>query len=229
MEQETLEKLYGIRGVEVVHNCVDTDAFRPGPWSNRFGVLAGYDETLPRIGTVGRLGKSKGTDVLYEAARDMSGAAVFFAVGPVDPDFAATAAAYDASNFHFLGPLPNNALADFYNFIDCFVLPSRVEPFGITVLEAMSCAKPVVASRVGGIPEIIADGVDGILVPSEDSDALRKSLEGLVRSQAKRQDMGQAARNKVLREFSPETTYGRMKSFYHAVLENSYRRSASRE
>jgi len=119
----------------------------------------------------------------------------------------------------------HNELADFYNFVDCFVLPSRVEPFGITVLEAMSCGKPVVASRVGGIPEIIDDGEDGILVPPEDSAALRKSLKGLAASKARREDLGLAARNKVVRRFSPEKTYELMKSLYDAVLEGGYRRS----
>ena len=222
--RKTLETLYGMRGVEVVYNSVDTEAFSPKPETRRFGPTAHYDDTLLKVGTVGRLGKSKGTDVLYEAACDMEGVANFFAVGPLGADFSATAAAYKAPNFHFLGPLPNNELNDFYNFVDCFVLPSRVEPFGITVLEAMSCGKAVIASHVGGIPEIIDDGVDGILVPREDSGALKKALEGLAASAARRGDLGCAARDKVVCKFSPEKTYELLKSLYKAVLEGGYRR-----
>ena len=222
--KRTLEDLYNIRGVEVVYNGVDTDLFRPQENVGQIHTDRPYNESLTRIGTVGRLGRSKGTDVLYEAARGMRGSAEFFAVGPIDADFLKEASAYNIPNFHFLGPLSNNELANFYNFVDLFVLPSRVEPFGITLLEAMACGKPVVASQVGGIPEIIQNGKNGILVPPQDSLSLKKSIEQLVHNKAKREDLGQAARNRVLDKFSLEKTYELLKFLYSIVLEDKYKR-----
>ncbi len=220
--RKTLGDLYDIRGVEVVHNGVDPNAFAPQVNNGDFRVERKYNESLLRIGTVGRLGRSKGTDVLCEVARTMNGVAEFFAVGPVDASFSAEASGYKIPNLHFLGPLPNKNLPDFYNFLDCFVLPSRVEPFGITVLEAMSSGKPVVASRVGGIPEIIKDDVDGILVPPGDGHSLLKSLSRLAESRARREDLGCAARSKVVNEFSLDKTYELVRSLYSIVLEDNY-------
>ncbi len=83
-----------------------------------------------------------------------------------------------------------------------FVLPSRIEPFGITVTEAMANSKAIVASRVGGVPEFIIDGENGYLVPSENSEALAGAIERILLNQDKRKNMEKINRKLVEKRFT---------------------------
>ncbi|MBA3748282.1 MAG: glycosyltransferase family 4 protein, partial [Solirubrobacterales bacterium] len=82
------------------------------------------------------------------------------------------------------------------------LVPSRFEAFGYTCLEAMSCGRPVVASKVGGLPEIISDGQDGQLVAPDDPDALSEAVIGLLTDPDLRWRLGSAARATVLQRFA---------------------------
>ncbi len=85
---------------------------------------------------------------------------------------------------------------------DCFVLPSRSEGLSMTVLEAMATALPVVATRVGGNPEVIAEGVTGLLVPHSDPGALATAIATVIDDPARAAAMGAAGRERVLARFS---------------------------
>jgi alpha-maltose-1-phosphate synthase len=82
-----------------------------------------------------------------------------------------------------------------------FVCPSLYEPLGIVNLEAMACGTAVVASRVGGIPEVVADGETGLLVPPGDPGELADALNALVRDAGRAQVMGRAGRARAVTEF----------------------------
>src|SRR5262249_11505808 len=86
-----------------------------------------------------------------------------------------------SSRAYFLGRKGNPQMADLMQRCEIFVLPSRTEPFGIVVIEAMTCKKPVVATRVGEVPEIIEDGKTGVLVEPDNPEALAAALSGLIR------------------------------------------------
>jgi glycosyltransferase involved in cell wall biosynthesis len=88
------------------------------------------------------------------------------------------------------------------NALDLFVLPSLSEGMPNAVLEAMACGLPVVATEVGGVSEVVEHGVTGLLVPSEDEEALASRLEELVCSETKRQMLGKNARERALACFS---------------------------
>jgi glycosyltransferase involved in cell wall biosynthesis len=107
------------------------------------------------------------------------------------------------SDFKFQGWAEHEELPAEYEDADVFVFPSVWdEPFGIPVAEAMAAGLPVVASRVGGIPEIVADGETGMLVEPDDASALAAALEQLVNDAELRARLGEAGRLRAAERFS---------------------------
>lgn len=215
--KKVLEQRFNIENIEVIYNGVDTNFFKPGVYED-FIVQQNYNHNLPRFGTVGRLSKAKGTDLLFKAASELEGIAEFFAVGPCDKDLIDEIRNKNVSNFNLLGSLPNNELPAFYNFIDCFVLPSLFEAFGITLIEAMSCGRPVIASNVGGIPEIVDNGYNGVLVEPGDYTSLKEAIIRIIEDKTFRVNSGNAARKKAVENFTIERTYKELKDFYTNLI-----------
>ena len=102
---------------------------------------------------------------------------------------------------------------------DIFVLPSVSEGLGLAAIEAMAAGRPVVATRVGGIPEAVRDGVDGLLVPPRDPEALARAIVTLARDEGLRRRMGEAGRRRAREEFSVEEAARRYEEFYLEILE----------
>ncbi len=99
---------------------------------------------------------------------------------------------------------------------DLFVLPSREEGMGLSIAEAMSRGLAVVATRVGGIPEVVEDGVTGILVPPNDPEALAKAISGLLKDPEARTRMGEAGRARARALFSPESLVDAYERLYRS-------------
>lgn len=97
---------------------------------------------------------------------------------------------------------------------DVFLLPSAQESFGLAALEAMACEVPVVASRVGGLPEVIEDGVTGFLHPPDDLDAMAESAIALLRDRKRHATIARAARARVCEKFSAERVVPLYESCY---------------
>jgi glycosyltransferase involved in cell wall biosynthesis len=167
----------GARG-RVVYNGVDTHEFaitvEPRSAANPF-VLA-----------IGRHVRQKGFDVLIDAFGKLTADAAFewdlviAGDGPLRDALAAQATAAGLSTrVRFVGCTDRPATVALFRDAAAFVLPSRWEPFGIVNLEAMAAATPVVASRVGGVPEFVEDGVTGLLVDADDASALAGAIKRL--------------------------------------------------
>jgi glycosyltransferase involved in cell wall biosynthesis len=107
-----------------------------------------------------------------------------------------------SSNIEWLGELPHKEVATLMYRAQLFVCSSRDEVFPLTVLEAMSAGKPVIAADVGGAREMITDGVDGFIVPNGDFQSLREKIEYCIKNPAVLQKMGGNARKRFLKEFS---------------------------
>ena len=198
--------------VVVVHNGVDlseysADAVPHGTLRAQLG--AAPDE--PLVVFTGNLIPRKGVDVLLRAfaqvLRDVPRARLALAgrvpIGsPVDyraryRELAATLGI--SAQVHFLG-----FVADVRSLVadaDALVLPSLQEPFGRSIIEAMALGTPVIASRVGGIPEVLDDGIDGLLVPPADDLALSHALERLVSDPALRAALAARAEREVRARF----------------------------
>jgi len=125
----------------------------------------------------------------------------------------------------FTGPLPRCEVIRAYGSADIFVLPSLFEPFGIVLLEAMAAGLPVVASRVGGIPNVVLDATTGLLVPPGDSRALAQALEQLIFDPLLRRRMGDAGRLKAA-AYSWDLLLPRiLKVYAEAITEGGQRRA----
>ena len=101
---------------------------------------------------------------------------------------------------------------------DLFLLPSAQESFGLAALEAMACEVPVIASNVGGLPEVIESGVSGILYPPDAHDAMADSAIALLTNPDQHRQMAQAARHRVLTRFCAQDVVPKYEEYYEAVL-----------
>jgi len=117
-----------------------------------------------------------------------------------------------------LGDVSREQLADEYVNADLFCLPSVQEGFGIVLLEAMAAGLPVIACRAAAIPEVVEDGVTGVLVPPRDPPALAATMRDLLASPERRREMGDAGRHAVVR-FTPDRVAGRLLEAVRLVLE----------
>ena len=113
------------------------------------------------------------------------------------------------SRVEFYPDTPHQQVATFFKRATIFCLPSRKEPFGIVLLEAASFAVPVVASRVGGVPEIVSDGIDGLLVSPDSPDELARCIMSLLDDSDAAKDMGKRLFQHVISNFSWNTAYGK--------------------
>ena len=107
---------------------------------------------------------------------------------------------------------------DLLNALDIFVLPSLSEGLPMSLLEAMACGLPVVATRVGGIPEVVIDGQTGLLVPSQNAQALVQALEVLVQQKTTRMQLGHEGRKRVIDYFSQQRMVHEYQTLYEALL-----------
>lgn len=110
-------------------------------------------------------------------------------------------------------------IPSFLSSIDIFVLPSFYEGLGVAVIEAMAAGKPVVASAVGGIPELVEDQVAGLLVPPRDASALARSISQLVPSEDRIRQMGEKGREHVHRHFTMEQMAKKNEDYYYELLQ----------
>lgn len=200
--------------VQVVNNGTDPEVFRPAPTAEQQAVrhALGVGDR-PMILSVCRLVGRKGVDTIIRAMPRVLEAvpnAMFVVVGD-GPDAEALEALARgegvAAQVLFAGRLPWDQLRACYSAAQVFALPARqaepdVEGFGIVFLEANACETPVVGARTGGIPDAIADGESGLLVPPDDPAALASALIQLLSDPTLAQRMGKQGRERVLDGFT---------------------------
>jgi len=117
---------------------------------------------------------------------------------------------------HCVGKQSN--IADYLSIADLLLLPSELEAFGLAALEAMACEVPVIASRVGGLPEVVEDGVTGFLLDCGDTEGMARAALRVLESDELRADMGRRARASALNRFSSEKIIPMYEDYYREVL-----------
>jgi len=196
--------------LRVIRNGIDVAEYAPDLATDvvlRYGI----DLSRPYVIFVGRVTRQKGLPVLLRAAATLDPAVqlVLCAGAPDTPELAAEVSALveglrEARSGVFWIPemLPRPSVIQLLTHALAFACPSVYEPLGIVNLEAMACGTAVVASRVGGIPEVVADGATGLLVPPDDPAALADALNALARDPGRAQAYGKAGRERAVAEFS---------------------------
>jgi glycosyltransferase involved in cell wall biosynthesis len=118
----------------------------------------------------------------------------------------------------FLGPIEFSKMPELYKKCDIFCLPSMFEAFGLSIIQAMSCGKPVISTRVGGIPEIIKEEKSGILVPPGDAERLASAIIRLAKHKTLRQKMGAYNRKLCLAKYDWNVIVGRFEEIYDKAI-----------
>lgn len=118
----------------------------------------------------------------------------------------------------FMGPVAHNKTVDWYQECDLYCLPSLGEPFGISLLEAMSCGKPVVTTRAGGVPDFIEDGQCGYLVPPRDSQALAAAIIKILTNRSLAEKMGAYNRDLCVKDYDWEIIVDKLEKVYKEVV-----------
>jgi starch synthase len=205
--------------VHVIRNGIDTDVWYPAGPVRTGSVLAelGVDTSRPIVAFVGRITRQKGVEHLVAAAHQFRPEAqlVLCAGAPDTPEIAeevrtaVAALARSRTGVYWIRDmLPIGKLREILSAATVFVCPSVYEPLGIVNLEAMACATTVVASDVGGIPEVVADGVTGSLVHYDGDDPvgyrarLAEAVNELVGDPERAKRYGRAGRQRCIEEFS---------------------------
>ena len=227
--------------VHVIHNGIDAEFFVPDPATD---VLErhGVDPKVPYVLFVGRITRQKGIAHLVHAIGKLEpGIGVVLAAGmPDTPELAAEveagvlAAQRARPNVVWIPEmLSRKEIRQLYSHAAIFVCPSVYEPFGITNLEAMACERPVVATAVGGIPEVVVDGETGVLVPLEmrldepmmPADPARfatdlaAAINGLMADPERRRAMGAAGRRRAVEQFAWSSIADRTLALYRDLVE----------
>lgn len=200
----------------VIHNGID-----PQPFLRADGAAIRRELKLngkPVLTFVGRLTPPKDLFVLLEAVKALSdGVLLIVGDGELRPQVKRYIRAQDLEERVRLlgerGDVPAILAAG-----DIFVLPSRWEGLPYTIIEAMMAGLPVVATRVGGVPELVDDGFTGLLVPSGDIKALSKAFQRLLDDPELQKFMGEAGRKKALKEFTLDRMVAETEKVYEKIL-----------
>ncbi|GHE32818.1 glycogen synthase [Streptosporangium violaceochromogenes] len=238
MRRDVLAAYPGIPAerVSVIHNGIDTGEYAPDP-GTAFLTGHGIDPGRPYVVFVGRVTRQKGLVHLLHAARHLSPEAqlVLCAGAPDTPEIAAEVAGLvrglDRDGVVWISEmLPRREVIQILTHATVFVCPSVYEPMGIVNLEAMACETAVVATATGGIPEVVTDGVTGLLVPVEQPAAdgtpgdprrfaadLAERVNLLLADPALAASMGVAGRARAVEHFSWPRIAGRTMDLYRSI------------
>jgi glycogen(starch) synthase len=179
----------------------------------------------PVVAFVGRVSRDKGALLAADAVRmlasESSPVPVLVLLGPVDDSFSryyARLGQGERAYIRLLGPVSEADKHAILERSDLLVLPSRVDSFGIVLLEAWAHGKPVLGARAGGIPGVIDDGVDGLLVPWGDARSLAAAIRQILDDPEKARTMGEAGKRKTEMRYTWPAVYLQIERIYEDVM-----------
>lgn len=203
-----------------VKNAVDTDRFHPDGSPEQLSssdLNRLPDDSDLRLGYVGGLHEYKGLDNLADAL-DCVHSNPHLIVAGDGPDRKRFERRF-GSTATFLGAIPYKQIPAFYHEIDVLVLPSHTEGLPRVVLEAQATGTPVVATRVGGVPEVVEDGRTGLLCDARDPDCLAAAIDRLATDGAERSRLAEMGREAVATSFTWDSLYNRYERFLRTICD----------
>ncbi len=198
--------------IRVIHNGIDTERFSPGNQNNK----------VPKILFSGRLVALKGVHTLIKSMKEVlkKQDAMFLFAGPGDiPRWTKQLKDIPKKNYRFLGYVPYEKINRLYQEVDIFALPSYTESFPLTILEAMASKLPVISTTVGGIPEMIDNNIDGMLITPGSPAQLTSNILRLIEDKNLRKDISRNARKKVEKYFNSKIMAKKTMDFYEDIIE----------
>lgn len=204
-----------------IPNGVDTQAPAPRP-PDQVRAQLGLPSGARLVGMIARLAPQKGALDFVRAA-DMLGRSlpgvhfVLAGAGPLREEVESLRAELDLEErLHLVGEIESPR--DLLGALEVLVVPSTSEGSSVVAMEAMAVGKPVVATAVGGVPEVVADGETGLLVPPGDSEALAEAVGALLKDEARAADMGDRARQRAAAQFDVRLMIERTEAVYADIL-----------
>lgn len=210
--------------VRTIYSGIQFSDAAPAAQSPALYAAFGLSADAVLLGTVAHLFARKGYDVMLRALpaiiREVP-AVQYLIVGTGDAAYerqlrALAATLRVANHVHFAGF--QDDVAPFLSALSLYVHPARMEGFGIAVLEALAAGKAVVATRVGGLPEVVEHGRTGLLVAPNDPDELSAAILSLLRDEGRRKEMGDRAARTARERFDLRASMGDMERLYRQAL-----------
>ena len=204
------------REIILIPNGVDTEHFKPMGRNEALAETLGLEEKTKEercavIGFVGELREKKGLKILLPAYAQVNKkiSIALLIVGDVrqgedKQTFDEFRVSNPDSRITLTGYVTHNDLPSYYSLIDIFIHPSLRDGMPNAVLEAMACGKPVIATPVGGVPDVITDGENGSIVPVNDAGILSNAIIRLLEEESLRNRLGKSAREHIQKEFTLE-------------------------
>ncbi len=218
------------RKVRVLHNAVDLGKFDSGSVASNVRDDLGIDRGAFVVGAVGRLVEEKGFDYLIEAASEIARHAPTLKLLMVGGGSGSSGDYEEALRRKARDSLPASSIIftgyrrdvrECMAAMDVVVVPSLREVFGLVAVEAMALERPVVASAVGGLPEVVEDGVTGILVPARDPGGIARAVQRLHDDRALAGEMGRAGRRRAEDLFDLRAHVREIEAIYEGLIRGS--------
>lgn len=218
----------GIKNLSVIHNGVDVDAFSLLNSKSNFSELnikneLGIPSDAKVIGSIGRLSAEKGYDYLLKAAQRLVNSyeskVVFLLLGEgkMEDELKNLVNELGITSKVVFSRYRSD-IPQIMSIIDVYVSSSLTEGFPISVIEALAAGKPVVATNVGGVPDLIKDGSTGLLIPPGNSEALVNSITQLLDNEAMAKQFGDAGRELVRKNYSVKTMAAKYEDIYETLF-----------
>ena len=202
-----------------VANGLDTELFSPDPTVPR------GERTLLCVGRASD--PNKGIRTLLEALVRLPGDVSLTLVDSPDSEARSWAAQLGCGErLRLPGRVPQDELIQLYRSASLVVVPSRYEGFGLPAAEAMACGTPVVATRVGALPEVMETGAGGESVARDDPEAMARAIRGLLDSPARARELGERARDRIVAAYGWPSIAARTEDAYRTAID--WRRHAGR-
>jgi N-acetyl-alpha-D-glucosaminyl L-malate synthase BshA len=222
LRQATLDAFDVSCPIEVIYNFIDAEFYRRSPDpSLRREIAPAGESIIVHISTFRPIKRIMDCIAILGRLR-AAGIAVRLVMcgdGPERADAEVLAARLGVADaVIFAGQQPQSMIREYLSIADLLLLPSQSESFGLVALEAMACEVPVIATRVGGLPELIEDGVTGLLFAVGDVDAMSAGAIRLLRDPAARERLGQQGRQVAISRFSTERIIPHYEALYREVI-----------